>query len=298
MAASFDESDYRAVVPVPEAPTFLPGTHIEIVRSVSTRRYRHALFDFDGTLSLIREGWPEVMIPMMVEILQETPRAETEEKLREHVTSFVMRLNGKQTIYQMIRLADEVKRRGGTPLDPFEYKAEYLRRLHARIDSRKTALRNGSVSPDDLLVPGARRFLTLLRERGLILHLASGTDEEDVIDECRLLGLEAFFEDRVHGARKEFRRFSKARVIADILEHEHVQGDALLGFGDGYVEIDNVKAAGGTAVAVASDEKHRSGRADPWKRKRLIAVGADLVVPDYREGEALAAFLLGGASTL
>ncbi len=29
-----------------------------------------------------------------------------------------MRLNGQQTIYQMIQLADEVRRRGGEPHDP------------------------------------------------------------------------------------------------------------------------------------------------------------------------------------
>src|ERR1700676_5452228 len=29
----------------------------------------HVLFDFDGTLSLIRQGWPEVMVPMFVEAL-------------------------------------------------------------------------------------------------------------------------------------------------------------------------------------------------------------------------------------
>ncbi|WP_460166214.1 HAD family hydrolase [Thermostilla marina] len=293
MTASFEESDFRAVVPVPQKPSYLPGTRIEIVRTVLPRRYRHALFDFDGTLSLIREGWPEVMIPMMVEYLRETPRAEPEDRLRACVTSFVMRLNGKQTIYQMMRLAEEVERRGGKPLDPFEYKAEYLRRLRVHIDGRKAALRDGSRSPDEFLVPGARRFLGLLQARGLILHLASGTDEEDVVEECRLLGLDAFFGDRIHGARQDFRRFSKARVIADIFEHENVRGDALLGIGDGYVEIDNIKTAGGTAVAVASDEKHRSGRVDPWKRTRLIEVGADLVVPDYREGEALVAYLFG-----
>ncbi len=70
-------------------------------------------------------------------------------------------------------------------------------------------------------------------------------------------------------------------------------GSALLGFGDGYVEIANVKAAGGVAVAVASDEAGRSGRADPWKRDRLIGVGADLVIPDYRDGEALLGYLFG-----
>ena len=33
--------------------------------------FRAALFDFDGTLSLIREGWPRVMVGMMVETLRD-----------------------------------------------------------------------------------------------------------------------------------------------------------------------------------------------------------------------------------
>ena len=35
----------------------------------------HVLFDFDGTLSLIRQGWPEVMVPMFVEMLPRRRRA-------------------------------------------------------------------------------------------------------------------------------------------------------------------------------------------------------------------------------
>ena len=30
---------------------------------------RVAVFDFDGTVSLIRAGWMEIMIPMMLEVL-------------------------------------------------------------------------------------------------------------------------------------------------------------------------------------------------------------------------------------
>ena len=49
---------------------FLPGTSVEIIREVKLAAPpRFALFDFDGTLSLVREGWPDVMIPMMVEEL-------------------------------------------------------------------------------------------------------------------------------------------------------------------------------------------------------------------------------------
>ena len=62
-----------------------------------------------------------------------------------------------------------------------------------------------------------------------------------------------------------------------------MDGASLLGFGDGYVEIQNVKAVGGTAVAVASDEAGRSGKPDAWKRDRLIGAGADVVIPDYRD---------------
>jgi hypothetical protein len=55
----------------------LPGTAIEIVREVSLNEPPlHAVLDFDGTLSLIREGWPEVMVPMMVEALRATGTSE------------------------------------------------------------------------------------------------------------------------------------------------------------------------------------------------------------------------------
>src|SRR5579884_3812902 len=79
---------------------------IEVLRPDLPRgRFRSVLFDFDGTLSLIREGWPQVMVPMMVQELRQTGTAETDEELTRRVEEFVMRLNGKQTIYQMIQLA-------------------------------------------------------------------------------------------------------------------------------------------------------------------------------------------------
>src|SRR6266851_9026009 len=103
-----------------------PDDEIEIVRPDLPRgRFRGVLFDFDGTLSLIREGWPQVMIPMMVSILRETVTGETDAQLHAAVEEFVMRLNGRQTIYQMIQLAEEVTKRGGTPLPPIAYKRRY-----------------------------------------------------------------------------------------------------------------------------------------------------------------------------
>src|ERR1044071_7094825 len=72
------EGDFHARVELPQGSRFLPGTAIEIVRDVRLKRPpRFALFDFDGTLSLIREGWMDVMLPMMVDILVATGTRET-----------------------------------------------------------------------------------------------------------------------------------------------------------------------------------------------------------------------------
>ena len=77
------EKDYRRVVDQVGPTRLLPGTEIEIIRQPSRRKPRHVLFDFDGTLSLIREGWPEVMVPLMVEVLQATGTDESPEALRD-----------------------------------------------------------------------------------------------------------------------------------------------------------------------------------------------------------------------
>src|ERR687885_197625 len=129
---------------------------IEVLRPDLPRgRFRSVLFDFDGTLSLIREGWPQVMIPMMVEELRATGTAEDDATLAARVEEFVMRLNGKQTIYQMMQLADEVRKRGGTPQEPLAYKHRYHDRLMARIRGRLDALAAGSAAPADWTVPGS-----------------------------------------------------------------------------------------------------------------------------------------------
>jgi phosphoglycolate phosphatase-like HAD superfamily hydrolase len=250
-------------------------------------RISHVLFDFDGTLSLIREGWPEVMTPMFVEMLPPLP-GESEETRRQLCWDDIMRLNGKQTIYQMIQLAERIKERGGSPREPLWYKHEYLRRLNERIQARLDGLRGGSLRPDDLLVHGARALLEMLQQRGLALYLASGTDEAFVKAEAGLLDVTRYFGTHIYGALDDYKQFSKKMVIERILKEHRIPGEQLLSFGDGYVEIQNTKEAGGLAVAVASDEAHNgSGRFDEWKRQRLLGVGADVVIPDFRDAHAL-----------
>ncbi len=263
------------------------GPPIEIVREGFPRGgFRAALFDFDGTLSLLRRGWQDVMIPLMVDILVETPRAEPRDEINRLVDDFVARLTGKQTIYQMMQLAEEVERRGGAPLEPLAYKRMYHDRLWTRVAEHIAAVRSGSLSPEEMMVPGSGPLLDQLREYGLPLYLASGTDLSYVRDEVAVLELEPHFGPHVYGALDDYRSFSKAMIVDRILRDERIEGRELIGFGDGYVEIQEIKRVGGLAVGVASNEMERRG-INEWKRKRLIEAGADVIVADYRRAEEL-----------
>ena len=113
---------------------------------------------------------------MMVRELQTTGTKETEEQLKQVVETFVMRLTGRQTIYQMMQLAEEVKQRGGTPREPVEYKHRYHDLLMERIESRLHKLTAGEIPATDWTVPGSHELLDNLKNRGVKLYLASGTD--------------------------------------------------------------------------------------------------------------------------
>jgi phosphoglycolate phosphatase len=253
---------------------------------VSAGRARVVLFDFDGTLSLIRAGWMDVMVPMMVEILLDLNTGEGEKELRALVEDYVGRLTGKQTIYQMIALADEVRKRGGAPLEPLEYKKKYLELLWERIKHRVAELENGHAAPEKYVVPGSVELLERLKERGLKMYLASGTDQVYMRKEAGLLGLTRYFEGGVYGALDDYKSFSKAILIRQIISSAECAGEEFLGFGDGYVEIENIKQVGGVAVGVATDEPE-CRKVNQWKRNRLAGVGADFIIPNFLVHEQL-----------
>ncbi len=256
--------------------------------------FHHAVLDFDGTISLIREGWQQVMTSYFTEELLATPGARDHDPLALEAlaTEFITLHTGKQTIYQCIALMEELEKLDGAPENPQHYKDEYHRRLLERIDSRRQGLRSGALDREPLMVPGSVQLLEMLTGRGVTLYLASGTDEEYVLEEAALLGVDYWFEGRIYGAQRDYESFSKKMVIEAILREHQLKGPELLGFGDGYVEIENVKEAGGYPVGVASDEARREG-VDPWKRQRLLRAGAALIVPDYRDISGLEAALFG-----
>lgn len=254
----------------------------------------HALVDFDGTISVIRQGWEDVMIPTMIEMIcaGELPAPEIEREVREYVDYST----GVLTIRQMEWLAATVRRYdiSKDPRDPYEYKRIYNERILEHIDGRLRKLLAGELRPDDLMIMGSREFLVALKERSVTMFLASGTDHEHVMREAGALRVTEYFSGGVYGALERTEANDKAQIIERILDDNELKGNELVVIGDGPVEIRNAKSRDAIAVGVASDEVKRCGL-NPRKRKRLMEAGADLIIPDFTGWRDLITYLFTAA---
>jgi phosphoglycolate phosphatase len=266
-------------------PPRFPAGALELLRPNLPRgRFRAALFDFDGTLSLLREGWPRVMTALMHEAAGRAGVFGAGVPLDEIIESIVVGLNGKPTIVQMTRFAAELKALGGRPATAADYAAEYQIRLLGMIRDRYDAIRSGRATAADWTVAGSEALLSALRHRGVLLVLASGTEVTHVRREADLLGLTSYFSEHLYAPEGNDPHFSKRAVVERLLRDHGLHGTELLGFGDGVVETEEVRRAGGVAVAVASTEPPDRGLS-AWKRDRLVRAGADIVIPDFAEQE-------------
>ena len=77
-----------------------------------------------------------------------------------------------------------------------------------------------------------------------------------------------------------------------ILSTAECRPEELIGFGDGYVEIEEVKQAGGTAVGIATHEP-ACLEIDTWKQERLARAGADRIVPNFLSLKELLSMVSG-----
>lgn len=278
---------------------YLDASQIEIVNPRDrSATIQHAVFDHDGTISVLREGWEPVMETMMIQaILGEhyNTVAETDyQRIADYARDFIDQSTGIQTIVQMQSLVEMVGDFGYVAKDQIltapQYKDRYNDALMEQINVRKKRIEAGELGVIDYTVKGAVDLLQALYDRGIKLYLASGTDVDDVKLEADILGYAHLFEDRIYGAVGDIRKYSKKMVIDQIIRDNDLQGAELITFGDGPVEIRETKKRGGMTVGVASDEVRRFGL-NPVKRSRLIRAGADVIVPDYSQLGVLLRYL-------
>jgi rfaE bifunctional protein kinase chain/domain len=285
----------------PDQAKYSPGSEIELAdRDILSRtgHIKHALFDHDGTISTIRQGWESVMKPVMIHAIlggqPENSDPGVLQKVQEQVEEYINRSTGIQTILQMETLVGMVDEFNMVPkekiLDKFGYKKIYNQALMEIVSRRLEKLASGELSVVDFTMKGVLGFLNALKERGVKLYLASGTDKEDVINEAGILGYAALFDGGIYGSENDIRKYSKKMIINRIIQENELQGNELVVFGDGPVEIRECIQSDGIAVGVASDEINRSGL-DQEKRSRLIKAGAGLIIPDFAQSEQLLGLL-------
>ncbi len=262
--------------------------HFEVFRPLShPNPFQIVICDFDGTVSLLREGWARIMAELGRDLIREQKlQRESETELLSFLEREMLFLSGKPSIFQMQRLAQEVSDRGGRAPDADQLLTVFLDRLTTNIRSRIEDLSSGSIPPSHWTVPGTHQLLDRLRDRGLQLALVSGTDRAFVESDLKLLDLDRYFGPHVYCPSNQTPNFTKRDVIEMLLRETGASGAQVLGFGDGYSETVEVKRIGGVAIGVASAEPGH-GRLNEMKRDMLIQLGADAILPDYQEPNEL-----------
>jgi phosphoglycolate phosphatase-like HAD superfamily hydrolase len=274
----------------------VPGTidqlNIQFLPSfVPQPQATHVIFDFDGTLSWIRHGWPEIMQQVM------GPRfplkeGETKEDIREYLFREMYRFNGQPTPLFMEEMAVEIQSRS-READPDEMFQAFLAVLNKKALARHENIRSEKFPPDDYVVYGGRAFIETLIGAGLKVIILSGNPHDQVNEEADLLDLSRYCGGHVYG-HTHAENFSKQSIMEKLMDDEGFSGENLIAIGDGVAEIKAAKALGGLAVAICSDEDiNGSGVIDENKLPILLDGGADCVIADYRKPDNLLNLLTG-----
>ena len=275
------------------------NTPIELVDSLDGFDFPAlAIFDHDGTISTLRQGWETVMERMMIAAIAGKRYGDLSvpeiERIRVASLDFISATTGIQTIEQMHQLTEMIASFGYVEraqiLTPVEYKAIYNTDLMKMVTARIREFEAGRLGVEDLVIKGSIEFLHYLHDRGVKLYLASGTDQGDVEREAALLGYACLFEGRIFGSVGRVDADPKKVVIADIFSSIDVPPARCVIFGDGPVEMREGRRRGLLSVGVLSDEVRRYG-ANMAKRSRLILGGASLLIPDFSYRSELVALL-------
>jgi rfaE bifunctional protein kinase chain/domain len=280
---------------------YLENTEIEVCDEEVLRHFgeiKHIVFDHDGTISTLRQGWEEIMEPVMIKSIlgkkyNSIDQAGYNEVVKQ-VKEYINKTTGIQTIFQMEGLVKMIEEFGHVPkdeiLDKFEYKKIYNDALMEMVNKRLHKLHVGELDAFDFMLKGAYNMLLELKKRGVVMYLASGTDVEDVINEANMLGYADMFDGGIYGAMRDVSKFSKKMVMEKIIREHNLKGNELAVFGDGPVEIREGRRFGGIAIGITSNEIRRYGM-DLEKRSRLVKAGSQLLISDFSQYNLLISLL-------
>ncbi len=288
-----DSPDYRynpELVKDKRKALYLENTQIEVIDQGKRAFPKVAIFDHDGTISTLRQGWEPIMKEVCINAVlgDSINTASTEEltAVENTVDELIEKTTGIQTIIQMHYLRDMVISFGYVPPNkirvPLEYKEIYNNKLLEMVSKRVDLFRKDILDLRDVTIKGAVEFLQMLESRGVKLYLASGTDQEDVRKEADLLGYGNYCSGGIFGSVGNVSKDPKRVVIENIIKQlpSNISPEECYIFGDGPVEMREAAKRGFTRIGLVSDEKQRFG-INGKKRSRLILGGAQILIPDF-----------------
>ena len=273
-----------------ETPVTVEGTdgNVQIVREFAGSSLSVGLFDFDGTLSDERVGWPNLAVANNVAYLIALTSPHMNFKEAEKmVLSDIEFTIGIPTYLQMKRLRTMIEERGytGAELNPRMFKDSYNVALINMVESRRAQLKSGEMTMDDMRINGAMELLQTLSPRlSRGVYLASGSDLDAVSESVEYLGYSEFFpKDRIAAAGLVNQdEDPKEKVVKGLLNDKNIRGEELVTFGDGFPEMLYTYLAGGVGVGVLSrDESHYEHMGHftvEQKKQRLLNAGAHILV--------------------
>lgn len=298
-----DDTDYyyeSELAVNPRRARYHENTEIEIVRAVSNPpRLAYAIFDHDGTISTLRRNWEPIMEQMMVKAILGDKLADTDDTTYANILAcsrdFIDKTTGIQTLKQMVGLVELVREYGYVPaaqiLDAQGYKDIYNDALMEMVRGRVAKYESGELGITDYTMKNALPFLERLHEAGVKLYLASGTDEPDVKNEAAAMGYAKLFTGGIYGSVGDLKREAKREVLERISATVGAENmSSLVTIGDGPVEIRETRKRGGRTIGIASNEEQRFGL-NETKRTRLIRAGAEMIIPDFSQMDALLSLL-------
>ncbi len=279
---------------------YLNNSSIELITLKKTPLPKVVIFDHDGTISTLRQGWEPIMkdtaLKAVLGKFSESASLEEISAVKIAVVEMIEKTTGIQTIIQMHYLRDMVKSFGFVPegeiLTALEYKEIYNDKLLLMVSARLELFKNGMLNLDDVTMKGAIMFLKRLKGKGIPIYLASGTDQEDVRKEAADLGYADYFDGGIFGSVGDVKYDPKRMVMEKIIKSlpSHIKPEECYVFGDGPVEMREAAKRGFTGIGLVSDEKQRFG-INPDKRSRLILGGAQALIPDFSWIPALTEYM-------
>ena len=273
-----------------EKPIVVSGTdgNIEIIREFDSTNASVGLFDFDGTISDERVGWPNLMVAVNSAFLVAMTKPHMDfKKATKLVIEDIEKTIGIPTYMQMKNLRTLIEENGyeGPEINPRLFKDVYNDSLVSMVESRHKKIKSEGGDVQKLLISGAVDFLTKIKshlKNGI--YLASGSDVDAVAESISNLRLSEFFpRERIAGAGSLGPEDdAKEAVINKLLNENGYKGNQIVTFGDGVPEIYYTNIVGGVSVGVLTrDESYYEERGHftiEQKEERLRRAGAHIIV--------------------